>query len=189
MKSLLLALAVLACAVCPAVADEKIPISSFSSILTEVAGEVGGERVVVTAHVKAGVDPHDFEPTPADLRTVSNAALILLSAKHMEPYVGKLKESTAAKGTLLEVGDEFPSLKMKAGDHDHHGHSAKDEHDHDSDEVEDPHWWHSIANVQRAARVVRDALIKISPADKELFSKNADDYIAKLNALQKWTKL
>ena len=191
MKSLLLAFAVATFSVISASAAEKIPVSSFSSILTEIATEVGGERVDVTAHVKAGVDPHDFEPKPADLQTVSKAALILLSAKHMEPYVGKLKESTGAKGMLLEVGDQFPSLKMKAGGHDHHGHGhgKKDAHDHGSDDAEDPHWWHSISNMQRATRVVRDALSKISPADKKFFAKNADAYIAKLSALQKWTKV
>jgi ABC-type Zn uptake system ZnuABC Zn-binding protein ZnuA len=82
---------------------------------------------------------------------------------------------------------------MKAGDHDHgHGASAKkDDHDHDHDakEVEDPHWWHSIANMQRATKVVRDALSKISPEDKKLFATNAAAYTARLDALQKWVKV
>lgn len=192
MKSLLLAFTTLALSTLSLCAAEKIPVSSFSTILTEIAEQVGGDRVEVTGHVKPGMDPHEFEPKPADLQRVAKASLILLSAKHMEPYVGKLKESTRAQGLLVEVGDQFPSLKMKVGEHDHHDHGAaagKDDHDHDAKEVEDPHWWHSIANMQRATKVVRDALSKISPEDKKLFAKNAAAYSAKLDALQKWVKV
>jgi len=95
-------------------AADKIRVSSFSTILTEIAQQVGGDRVEVTGHVKPGVDPHEFEPKPTDLKTVGDAQLILLSAKHMEGYVGKLKEATGTKGTLVEVGDGFATLKMKS---------------------------------------------------------------------------
>lgn len=163
-----------------ALAAEPIRVSSFSTILTEVAQQVGGDRVAITAHVKPGIDPHDFEPRPADLKTVSQSQLVLLSAKHMEGYVNKLKEATGGKGNILEVGDNFPSLKLAANEH-HHGHK----HSHAD---EDPHWWHSIAHVKRATKVVRDALTKVSPADKATFSKNADAYLARLDALQDWVK-
>jgi hypothetical protein len=74
------------------------------------------------------------------------------------------------------------------GGHSHgHSHGHKGEATH-GELVEDPHWWHSIGNVQRATKIVRDALIKLRPEDKALFSKNADEYIASLATLQKWVK-
>lgn len=154
---------------------EKIRVSSFSTILTEIAQQVGGERAEVTAHVQPGIDPHDFEPKPADLRRVSSAQLVLLSAKHMEGYVNKLEEATGGKGNFLQVGDGFSSLKMT--DEAHRG-----------KEVEDPHWWHSIDNVRRATTIVRDALIKLGPPDAPLFNANAAAYRARLDALEKWVK-
>jgi zinc/manganese transport system substrate-binding protein len=156
-------------------AAEKIRVSSFSTILTEIAQQVGGERVEVTAHVQPGVDPHDFEPKPADLRTVSSAQLVLLSAKHMEGYVNKLEEATGGKGNFVQVGDGFSSLKMTD-----EAHAGK--------VVEDPHWWHSIPNVQRATTIVRDALIKLGPPDAGLFNTNAATYRVRLDALEKWVK-
>ena len=95
-------------------AAEPIRVSSFSTILTEIAQQVGGDRVAVTGHVKPGIDPHEFEPKPEDLKVVGQAQLILLSAKHMESYVGKLKQATGTQGAMVEVGDGFASLKMKS---------------------------------------------------------------------------
>ncbi len=185
MKTLALSLVALALTALSSQAAEKIRVSSFSTVLTEIAEQVGGERVAVTAHIKPGVDPHEFEPKPSDLKTVGDAQLILVSAKHLEGYVGKLKEATGAKGALVEVGDRFPSLKMKADDdHDHgHKHAHKD-----GETIEDPHWWHSIANAQKAVKIVRDELTKVSPTDKETFASNAATYSAKLEILQKWVK-
>jgi ABC-type Zn uptake system ZnuABC Zn-binding protein ZnuA len=144
---------------------EKIRVSTFSTILTEVAQQVGGDRVEVTGHLKPGVDPHDFEPKPSDLRTVANAQLVLLSSKHLEGYIGKLREATGTKGTLVEVGDRG----MK-----HEG--------------DDPHWWHSVRNIAQAAKVVREELTRISPEDKALFAANAKAYLGRLEALQDWVE-
>jgi ABC-type Zn uptake system ZnuABC Zn-binding protein ZnuA len=171
MKTLVCALL----AALPLAAAEPIRVSSFSTILTEVAQQVGGTRVAVTGHVQPGVDPHEFEPKPADMKIVSDAQLILLSAKHMEGYVGKLKEATGAQGRLVEVGDGFSSLRMP------------DEKD-PARTAEDPHWWHSVTNVGKAAKIVRDELIKISPADQALFAENAAKYLARLETLQKWAR-
>jgi ABC-type Zn uptake system ZnuABC Zn-binding protein ZnuA len=176
MKKLSFFLATLLASLLSTHAADKIRVSSFSTILTEIAQQVGGDRVAVTAHVKPGIDPHEFEPKPADLKAVGDAQLILLTAKHMEGYVGKLKEATGTKGALLEVGDGFASLKMK---------SEKDP----DKTIDDPHWWHSVANEGKAVKIVRDALIKISPADKDTFTANAAKFLAKLDALEKWVRL
>jgi ABC-type Zn uptake system ZnuABC Zn-binding protein ZnuA len=136
MKASLLAL-VLALLSPTLLAEEKLQVVSFSTILTEVAEKVGREHVQVTGLIKPGVDPHEYEPSPADLKLVSTSQLVLLSAKHMEGYVGKLKQATGNSGRVVEVGDQFPSLKMKAdGDHDHghgHDHGKEKEKGHEKD--------------------------------------------------------
>ena len=176
MKSFRLFLLFLLTPVLTCVGAEKIRVSTFSSVLTEVAQQVGGDRVEVIGHVKPGSDPHDFEPKPSDLRAVANAQLVLLSAKQMEGYVGKLEEATGTKGVIIHVGDQFPSLKLSVqhGDHSHDG--------------EDPHWWHSIRNIARATKIVRDELVKLSPSDKTAFTANASGYLAKMETLDAWVK-
>src|SRR3954447_9497608 len=112
MKKLALLLT-LACAMAGrSFAAEKPKIVTFSTVLTEIAERVAQDQAEIIGLVKPGVDPHEYEPRPADLKLVAEAQLVLLSAKHMEGYVNKLQEATGTRGVLLQVGDKFPSLKM-----------------------------------------------------------------------------
>ena len=143
----------------------KLNVASFSTILTEVAQKVGGEHVVVFGLVKPGVDPHEYEPTPADMRRASEAQLILTSGRLSESYLNKLQEVSAGKATLLAVGDQLPGLAPN-----------------------DIHWWNAVGNVEAATVVVRDALTKLDPADAADFARNAQAYLTSLEQLQHWVR-
>jgi zinc/manganese transport system substrate-binding protein len=162
----------------------EVVVSSFSTVLSEIAREVGGSGVRVVEHVKPGQDPHDFEPRPGDLKQVSKAAVVLLSAKHMEGYVGKLREVVGAGTEVVEVGDRFPSLK-RVGEAEH-VHKPGEKHVHGSEE--DPHWWHSVDNMRRATRVVEGVFVKADPTGAVGYRQRAEGYVARLDALHKWVK-
>jgi len=155
-------------------AKAAVQVASLSTILTEIAQQVGGDRVEVMGLVKAGVDPHDFEPSPEDLKAVSHAQLVLASGKGMEGYLVKLRES-APQAHFIEVGKALPSLRLKL--------------ELNAATIEDPHWWHSIANVEQAVRVVQQALTQLSPNDKETFSQRAAAYEQRLQNLEQWTRV
>ena len=149
---------------CARADDGRLRVSSFSTILTEVVSEVGGDKVEVTGHLKPGVDPHDFQPTQPDLKSVASSDLILVSARHLEGYVEKLRAAAGGKAVLLEVGNQLPGV------------------------ANDPHWWHSVGNIARATRVVRDELTRLRPGSRAEFSANAVAYTDRLDALEKWVK-
>jgi zinc/manganese transport system substrate-binding protein len=81
---------------------------------------------------------------------------------------------------MLKVGDHFSSLKMKPNE-------AEDGAD-NRGVIEDPHWWHSVANVKQATKVICDELIKLDPAHNADFEKNASAYLGKLDDLDNWVK-
>ena len=61
-------------------ASEKFMIASFSTVLTEIAQQVGASHVNVAGLVKPGQDPHEYQPTPSDLKQAADAKLILFRA-------------------------------------------------------------------------------------------------------------
>jgi zinc/manganese transport system substrate-binding protein len=161
---------------------ETLKIASFSTVLTEIAQQVGGNHVSVAGLVKPGQDPHEYQPTPADLEQAADAKLILISGKHLEHYLDKVQQATGSKAESLAVGDALPTLKMKADPDEPQAKEAP------NGLIDDPHWWNSVTNVERATVIVRDVLIKLDPADQADFEKNAQTYLARLAALNNWAK-
>ncbi len=158
-----------------AAAAPALKVAALSTVLADVARNVGGERIEVNEVVKPGVDPHEFSPTPGDVQAVAGADLVLISGKGLEGYLAKLESSAGgAPDKYVNVGKAIGgSLQLKE----------------EGRTVEDPHWWHSVGNVRKAVGAVRDAFAKADAADKELFTKNAADYLAKLDALESKLKL
>ncbi len=150
-----------------------LKVASLSTVLSDVARNVGGDKIQVEELVKGGVDPHEFQPSPSDVQLVADANLVLVSGKGMEGYLSKLEEGTDPK-KFVNVGNKVGnSLKLKD----------------DGKTIEDPHWWHSVANVKKATDVVRDALVAAAPADKDALTANAVAYQGKLDELDQAIKL
>ena len=153
-----------------------LKIASLSTVLSDVARNVGGDKVQVEEIVQAGVDPHEFQPSPGDVERVAAADVVLVSGKGIEGYLSKLEEGAGAGGKqkFVNVGGHIgASLKLKEDDRT----------------VEDPHWWHSVANVKKAVDIVRDAFIAADAADKDAFVAADTAYQARLDELDKAVKL
>lgn len=66
--------------------------------------------------------------------------------------------------------------------HDHDDHDDHDEHDHHAG-MPDPHIWLDPMNVKIQAKTITNALIKIQPKNKEIFTKNLNKFDKKLDKL------
>jgi len=154
------------------VALADLTVASLSTITTDIAKNVGGDKVDVIPVIKPGIDPHEFQPTPDDVKRIVTADLVLITGKHLEGYLTKLEESAGGSGKFVDTGAAFPSLKLEE----------------DGKLVEDPHWWHSIENVKKATLVVEKRFAEADPANKATYEKNAVTYIAELKDLEAWAK-
>ena len=173
--------------VAAAPAQDKLSVVSLGSVLTDLAQSVGGARVEVTSLIKPGQDPHDFEPTPGDVKAVSKARVVLASGLGMESYLDKLEQAAGQGPAFLVVGEKVKTIA--APEEAEEGHEDHDGHDHGHGGGLDPHWWHSVSNTKLAVKAIRDAFIAADPGDKAVFEQNANATLAKLDDLAKWVRL
>jgi zinc/manganese transport system substrate-binding protein len=157
-----------------------LQVSALHPLMADLARQVGGERVEVFDLVGEGGNPHRFEPRPADLKKMQSSALVLAAGKNLEPYLGRLEVNLGGV-TILQVGRAIPSLTV-----------GKDAvytccPTHGADGL-DPHWWQSIDNTRRAARVVAQAFAEKDPDGKDVYLANAGAYGQRLEALKKWAR-
>jgi zinc/manganese transport system substrate-binding protein len=176
---------------CAASAQSLPPLRvvTLFTVLTEIATDVGGPEVEVSGILPPGVDPHTFEPAPAAMRSLADADLVLASGLGLESYLDKLAANSGTRGEIVAVGDVLRD-RLPAGISSGDGRAGRP-----SLQAEggrggepDPHWWNSLSAAKQVTREVEAVLTARRPAAAAGFAARADVLIARLDALDAWTR-
>ena len=145
------------------IATERVRVVASFSILADMVREVGGDSVEVTALVGPSADAHVFEPSPADARRVASAQLLIVNGLGFEGWLSRLVTASGYRGTVVVATSGIPLRKIGRG--------------------VDPHAWQRLNNALIYVENIHLALAKTLPAQASNFRKNADQYSAKIRAL------
>lgn len=151
--------------------DDRIAVVASFSILGDFARAVGGARTAVTTLVGTSGDVHVFTPTPADAKKVAAARLVIVNGLGLEGWLPRLVQASGGNAAIVFAATGVQLRGADAGKTLHGEGSA------------DPHAWQSVANAKVYVTNIRDALIAADPAGEAVYRDNADDYLAKLDAL------
>lgn len=105
--------------------ETRLNVIATTSIIADVARNVGGDLVIVDSLVPVNADEHAFQPTPADLVKVAQADLVLVNGAGLEAFLGRLVEN-AADVPMIVVSNGIAVLPM--GAHDHAAEQHGDDH-------------------------------------------------------------
>lgn len=193
----------------PVLAQERVQAVATFSIIGDLVGQVGGERVDVMTLVGPDGDGHVYSPSPADARSLAEGDIVFTNGLLYEGWIDRLIASSGTQAPVVAVAQNIDAIPDgghgdahddHGHDHDDHDHSHDDHgHDHDHDDHDhshddhghddhvhgefDPHAWQDVGNVKVYVANIRDALIAHDPDGADLYSANAEAYIAKLAAL------
>jgi len=117
--------------------EPALTVVATTSIVADVAQNVGGDLVSVTSIIPPNADVHAFEPSPADVQRVADADVVLSVGAGLESFLGGLVENAAAQEPIvISIGIEM----LAFGDHEHEAHegeeAAEGEHEHEHAEAE-----------------------------------------------------
>jgi zinc/manganese transport system substrate-binding protein len=159
--------ALVAAAAEPAAAPVLKVVATFS-ILADMAREVGGPAVEVSALVGPNADAHVYEPTPADVRRVARADVVVTNGLRFEGWIDRLIASSGYRGKVVVASAGIVPLQLGGG--------------------ADPHAWQNLANGQRYAETIRAALVAAAPARTAEINERAAAYQERLIALDQDTR-
>ena len=163
---------------------QPLEVTTSFSILGDLVGQVGGERVKVRTLVGADEDAHAFQPRPSDARNVGGAALVVVNGLGFDDWMVRLARSGGYKGEVVVASAGIDTLAMTTDDHGHdHGHDHGDEDDKANAKAVDPHAWQDVGNVRRYVANIADALAKADPDGATAYRANAERYDGELKAL------
>ncbi len=175
-------------------ADGRLRIVTTLFPYYDFTRQVAGDAAEIFLVLPAGMDSHSFEPTPADIRLLQTADVIICNGGAMEQWLDRvLAALDCSKMTVIrmmehvDVVQEEIAAGMEAGEHTHEGH-IHGESDKDGEtgheEVEyDEHIWTSPVNATEITQVIAETLSKEDPQNAAVYMAGCDGYREKLAAL------
>ena len=161
-----------------ALATAKPIVVSTNTILDDFARTLGADAIDARCLLTPGRDPHSYNPTPADVRLLAQADLIVVNGLGFETWLDKLIKNSGFRGTLVTAAQGITPLRPDDHAHDHGAHA----HDHDHGEI-DPHAWHDLRHAARYVENIRDALATAVPDHADAIRARAAAYLAELDTL------
>ncbi len=131
--------------------------TSFYSVYS-LTKTVAGDKADIINLMPQGMEPHDFEPTAADIMKLSKSDMLIYNGSGIDDWAADIEKTLDEP---IKVTRLYP-----APDRD------------------DPHTWLSFENVYNELDTICEALCEIDAANAELYKENKDDYEKKLKELQ-----
>lgn len=175
LRKLFSTLTLIALAACSSPASSStgsgLPVVAITSIIGDVAQQIGGSLVDVKVLLPVNADPHAYEPRPQDVAALTDAALVLVNGFGLEETLEPLLENASR---VIVVSEGIEAL------------SFEDEHEGEEEGGLDPHVWQDPNNVIVWARNIADAFSQADPDNASEYQANAEKYIAELTSLDAW---
>jgi len=179
---------------------DKAPIKALASttVLTDIAQNIAGDRLKVNSLLPHGVDPHVYEAKPSDVAIIAQSNLLILNGVGYEFYIESLLENAGGDRVVVEAAHglevhHMPEHAHEAAGHEHEGevheHEGEDhEHEGHTHAEGDPHMWLDPIRVITYAENIRDGLIQVDPDGAQIYTANAEAYSAELKELDVYIK-
>lgn len=159
-------------------ADDKIKVVTTFYPVYEFTKAVTGDSADVSMLIKAGTEPHDFEPSTKNVATISDADMFVYMDDSMETWVKKVQKSINSDDLTVVKSTGDMLLMAGTAEEEEEGHEG---HSHEYD----PHVWLSPKRAVILVENIRDAFVAKYPDKAETFKTNSAAYIEKLNDLDK----
>jgi len=154
--------------------ERTVRVTATTSIVADLAREVGGERVAVTGLMGPGVDPHLYKASEGDVRRLAEADIIAYNGLHLEAKMADVLGQLGARTPTVAVAEALPRDRLMsppefAGQFD-------------------PHVWHDPVLWRHAAERMADALAELDTLHAATYRANAARFLSRLDTLDRWVR-
>jgi zinc/manganese transport system substrate-binding protein len=154
--------ALLALGLTPAFAADPIKVIAAENFYGGVAQQIGGPQVDVTSVLSnPDQDPHLFETSPAVLRDLTGARIVVYNGADYDPWMTKLLAAVPKAERIVVVAADL--VHKKAGDN--------------------PHLWYDPATMPAVARSLATALAKADPDHATDYQQRLAAFVASLKPI------
>jgi manganese/zinc/iron transport system substrate-binding protein len=155
------------------IAERTVNVVTTTGMIADIAKNVGGDRVQVTALMGPGVDPHLYKASEGDVIRLQDADVILYNGLHLEAQMGDVLERLNDFGIkTVAVTDQIDRSLLESPPEFQGNY--------------DPHVWFDVTLWMKAVEQIRDTLMEVDPSSKSKYEANAEAYLAELEELHQY---
>ncbi|MDO5800247.1 MAG: metal ABC transporter substrate-binding protein [Coriobacteriia bacterium] len=158
---------------------QKVQVVASFYPMADFAQKIGGDHVEVANLCPAGTEPHEWEPSPSDVKAIEDADVFVYNGADMEGWVDDTLASSNLAGIAVCASD---GLDLRLADHDHDADGAE-EGEHAGEH--DPHVWLAPENAKKEAENIKDALVKADPDNASDYEANYTKWAGEFDTLDK----
>ncbi len=140
----------------PGIEERTVRVTATTNIIADLAEQVGGERVEVTALMGPGTDPHDYTARPSDINRLRAADLIAYGGHDLEGKMADLMGELSRVTPAIPLAEAVDQDRIISED----------------DGAADPHVWFDPELWAEAAAAIADALSELDPAHADTYATN-----------------
>lgn len=145
-----------------------------------IVGEYGTVRLLL----EPGMESHSFDPTTADMKEINQADLFLYTGPELETWVAQMEDSFSSRLSMVNLSENLmDELEAAAQEEESREEADFGETGHHH-EIE-PHIWTDPVYAMEMVRQICDAVCGLDPEHADIYKKNTEDYLAKLEDLDK----
>ncbi len=153
-----------------------INVVATTSMIADLAREIGGEHVEVTGLMGPGVDPHLYQASAGDVARMSQADVILYNGLHLEGKMTDIFQQMQQRGIrAVAVAEESISKDELIESPAFQGNY-------------DPHVWFDVSLWTRVAATVAETLTEFAPEHAQAFEENLRSYEHELSELDEYVR-
>lgn len=156
--------------------NRTINVVTTTSMIADLVGIVGGDRVEVQGLMGPGIDPHLYKASAGDVARMAGADVIFYNGLHLEGKMTEVFEQMAGRNipTIAVAEGGVPdSLRRESalftGNYD-------------------PHVWFDVALWSQVAQYVADELAQMDSTHAATYEANAQAYLQELEALDAYVR-
>lgn len=140
-----------------------------------IAKEVSGVEILNMSERHKGC-LHDFRLESEDLKRIEKSSAFIINGAGMESFLEKVTKELPN----INIIDSSAGISLLKDDDDDKEECSEEHHHHEYN----PHTWVSVSNYIKQVENIAGGMAEIDYKNREVYEKNAREYISKLNDLK-----
>lgn len=152
--------------------SSTLNVITTTTMLYDLTTVIGGENIVCTGLMGAGIDPHIYTASAGDVTKLNQADVVVYNGIHLEASMGQVLSQLNNK-TVICIEDSFTDGDLLTIYED-------------GEEVFDPHVWFDVSLWSKVAIHIATSLSTADPENAQSYNDNLQGYLQELSELEQY---